>query len=70
MHLSTVLLGTYCGLVAANPHPWMYGVPDFPDLDMEEVITQAGIEVLSEASGAASNTTSTSPNAALPSAVE
>ncbi|KAJ4412745.1 hypothetical protein N0V91_000507 [Didymella pomorum] len=67
MHLSTVLLGTYCSLVAANPHPWMYGVPDFPDLDMEEVITQAGIEVLSEASGAASNTTSTSPNAALPS---
>ena len=70
MHLSTVLLGTYCSLVAANPHPWMYGVPDFPDLDMEEVMTQAGIEVLSEASEAAeaaSNTTSTSPNATLPS---
>lgn len=37
MRYSITLLGTLCGLCVANPHPWMYGVPDFPDLDMEEV---------------------------------
>ncbi|KAF9700862.1 hypothetical protein EKO04_000746 [Ascochyta lentis] len=63
MHLSTVILSVYCGLAAAgNPHPWMYGVPDYPDLDMEEVMTQAGVELLSEA---ASNSTSTASNATL-----
>ncbi|KZM22602.1 uncharacterized protein EKO05_0009561 [Ascochyta rabiei] len=63
MHLSTVLLSVYCGLAAAgNPHPWMYGVPDYPDLDMEEVMTQAGAELLSEA---ASSATSTASNATL-----
>ncbi|KAF2630108.1 hypothetical protein BU25DRAFT_336304 [Macroventuria anomochaeta] len=65
MHLPTVLLSVYFGLAAAgNPHPWMYGVPDYPDLDMEEVMTQAGVELLSEA---ASNATSTASNATLPS---
>ncbi|KAJ8110887.1 hypothetical protein OPT61_g6385 [Boeremia exigua] len=59
MHLSTVLLGASCGLlVAGNPHPWMYGVPDYPDLDMEEVMTQAAVELVSDA---ASNSTSTTP---------
>lgn len=58
MHLSTVLFGVSCGLlVAGNPHPWMYGVPDYPDLDMEEVMTQASVDLVSEA---ASNSTSTS----------
>lgn len=57
MHLPTVLLSVYCGLAAAgNPHPWMYGVPDYPDLDMEEVMTQAGVELLSEAAGSAAST--------------
>ena len=65
MHFPTVLLSVYCGLAAAgNPHPWMYGVPDYPDLNMEEVMTQAGVELLSEA---ASNATSTASNATLPS---
>ncbi|KAL1595533.1 hypothetical protein SLS59_008170 [Nothophoma quercina] len=41
-----------------------YGVPDFPDMVMEEVMTQAGVELLSEA---ASNATSTASNATLPS---
>lgn len=65
MRLPTVLLGVYCGLTSAgNPHPWMYGVPDYPDLDMEEVMTQAGADLISEA---ASNSTSTAANATLPS---
>lgn len=63
MHLPTVVLGLYCGLAAAgNPHPWMYGVPDYPDLDMEEVMTQAGVELMSEA---ASNTASSSSSVSL-----
>ena len=41
-----------------------YGVPDFPDMVMEEVMTEAGVELLSEA---ASNATSTASNATLPS---
>lgn len=62
MHLSTVLLTLAYGLMAAgNPHPWMYGVPDFPDLDMEEVMTQAGVDLVSEA---ASNSTSTTSGGA------
>lgn len=63
MHLSTVVLSVYCSLAAANnPHPWMYGVPDFPDLDMEEVMTQAGVDLISEA---ASNVTSSASDARL-----
>ncbi|KAH6637724.1 hypothetical protein C7974DRAFT_355539 [Boeremia exigua] len=61
MHLSTVLLGAYCGLVAANPHPWMYGVPDFPDLDMQEVMTQAAVDLVTDGAEATTNSTSTAP---------
>ena len=61
MHISTVILGVYCGLaVADNPHPWMYGVPDYPDLDMEEVMTQAGVDLISEAASSAASSTSSS----------
>lgn len=65
MHFPTVLFSISFGLtVAGNPHPWMYGVPDYPDLDMEEVMTQAGVELLSEVASSASSTAS---NATLPS---
>lgn len=44
---SYLVVGTICGLSAAShPHPWMYGVPDFPDLDINEVMTQADIDVM------------------------
>lgn len=44
---STILLaGTLCSLSAANPHPWMYGVPEYPDLDINEVMTQADVDVI------------------------
>jgi hypothetical protein len=59
---STVLLaGVLCGLSAANPHPWMYGVPEFPDLDMAEVMTQADVDVMM-AVGENSTTTESSVN--------
>ncbi|CBX98256.1 hypothetical protein LEMA_P096650.1 [Plenodomus lingam JN3] len=59
-----LVLGTICGITAANPYPWMYGVPDFPDLSMEEVMTQADIDVLmSDAAdnGSTSQTTAQAP---------
>jgi hypothetical protein len=47
MHPSTLLLTAYCGLsAAAGPFPWMYGVPDYPDLDMNEVMTEADVDVM------------------------
>jgi hypothetical protein len=47
MYPHILLLGAYCGLtVAAGPHPWMYGVPDYPDLDINEVMTQADVDVM------------------------
>ncbi|KAF2849332.1 hypothetical protein T440DRAFT_427004 [Plenodomus tracheiphilus IPT5] len=46
MRSSVLILSTICGITAANPHPWMYGVPDFPDLSMEEVMTQADIDLM------------------------
>ncbi|XP_014555003.1 hypothetical protein COCVIDRAFT_103559 [Bipolaris victoriae FI3] len=69
---STVLLaGALCGLSAANPHPWMYGVPEYPDLDMNEVMTQADVDIMmavgeiSAASDSMVNTqSSTAPSSA------
>ncbi|KAH9880018.1 hypothetical protein J1614_002043 [Plenodomus biglobosus] len=46
MRSSVLLLSTICGITTANPYPWMYGVPDFPDLSMEEVMTQADIDLM------------------------
>ncbi|KAI4920359.1 uncharacterized protein J4E92_008578 [Alternaria infectoria] len=46
MRSSIVLLGALCGLSTANPHPWMYGVPEYPDLDMNEVMTQADVDLM------------------------
>jgi hypothetical protein len=63
MHLYLALLSAYCGLSVANPHPWMYGVPDYPDLDMEEVMTQAGAEFMAELA-AQSSTDSTAESVA------
>jgi hypothetical protein len=70
MHSSVLLLGVYCGLsTAANPHPWMYGVPDYPDLDINEIITQADVndlvataEDISTALTTAESTNATSPS--------
>jgi hypothetical protein len=45
MHPSILLLSAYCGLsAAAGPFPWMYGVPDYPDLDMNEMMTEADVD--------------------------
>ena len=63
MHLYLALLSAYCGLSVANPHPWMYGVPDYPDLDMEEVMTQAAADFMAELA-AQSSTDSTTESAA------
>jgi hypothetical protein len=74
MYLSILLLGAYCGCfaAAAGPHPWMYGVPDYPDLDMNEVMTQADVDVMvaavddpTTASTTAQSTNSTSPSATV-----
>ncbi|KAE8831204.1 hypothetical protein HRS9122_08794 [Pyrenophora teres f. teres] len=44
---STLLVGVLCGISAANPHPWMYGVPDYAwDLDMDQVMTQADVDLM------------------------
>ncbi|KAH7378817.1 hypothetical protein BKA66DRAFT_420772 [Pyrenochaeta sp. MPI-SDFR-AT-0127] len=43
MHSLVLLLSAYCGLVAANPHPWMYGVPDFPEIDMDELMAEVDV---------------------------
>ncbi|KAH5629014.1 hypothetical protein HBI23_226470 [Parastagonospora nodorum] len=49
MHSSILLFIAHCGLTAASgsgPYPWMYGVPDFPDLDMNEMMTEADIDTM------------------------
>ncbi|KAH6873021.1 hypothetical protein BKA58DRAFT_313356 [Alternaria rosae] len=56
MRSSIALLGALCGLATANPHPWMYGVPEYPDLDMNEVMTQADVDLMM---AAAENSTDT-----------
>jgi hypothetical protein len=58
MRSSIVLFGALFGLSAANPHPWMYGVPDYPDLDMDEVMTQADVDLMI---AAAENSTNATP---------
>lgn len=58
MYTSALLLGTLCSLSVANPHPWMYGVPDFPDLSMDEVMTQADIDLMMSAASDTSTTVS------------
>ncbi|KAH8727166.1 hypothetical protein GQ44DRAFT_748513 [Phaeosphaeriaceae sp. PMI808] len=71
MHSSLLLLSAYCGLsAAAGPHPWMYGVPDYPDLDMTEMMTEADIDVVVNAAddttvavATVQSTNSTSPSA-------
>ncbi|KAL6709502.1 hypothetical protein ACN47E_001437 [Coniothyrium glycines] len=65
---SSVLLGTLCSLAAANPHPWMYGVPDYPDLDMEEVMTQADIDLMMVAADNSTTITITATNSTTPTA--
>jgi hypothetical protein len=62
MHLYLALVSAYCGLSVANPHPWMYGVPDYPDLDMDEVMTQAAADFMAEM--AAQSSTNTKTNSA------
>lgn len=67
MRSSVVLLSAYCGLVAAaGPHPWMYGVPDYPDLDMDELMADVDAMVAaaedSTVSTKASSTNSNTPN--------
>lgn len=51
MRPSFLLLGTYYGFVAADPHPWMYGVPDYPDMDIKEleVMPQADMDLVNTA---------------------
>ncbi|KAF1828840.1 hypothetical protein BDW02DRAFT_593007 [Decorospora gaudefroyi] len=69
MRSTTWLASAFCGLSAANPHPWMYGVPDYPDLDMNEVMTQADVDLMmaaAESSTSASNTSQTN-NSTTPS---
>jgi hypothetical protein len=71
MYPSILLLSAYCGLsAAAGPHPWMYGVPDYPDLDMSEVMTQADVDVMLAAAedSTLATTTAQSTNATSPSA--
>lgn len=63
MRSSVVLFGAFCGLSTANPHPWMYGVPDYPDLDMNEVMTQADVDLMMAAAVENSTTTSGSEGA-------
>jgi hypothetical protein len=47
MYPRILLLCAYCSLTAAaGPHPWMYGVPDYPDLDINEVMTQADVDLM------------------------
>jgi hypothetical protein len=61
MHPSVLLLSAYCGLsAAAGPFPWMYGVPDYPDLDMNEVMTEADVDLMV---AAAEDTTTASATA-------
>jgi hypothetical protein len=71
MHASLLVLSAYCGLsAAAGPFPWMYGVPDYPDLDMAEMMTQADIEsMVAGAAGDSStgSTTVSSTNSTIPS---
>lgn len=73
MRSSFVLLSAYCGLSAASgsgPYPWMYGVPDYPDLDMNEVMTQADINdvvAVTEGTTTAASTTTQSTNSTSPS---
>lgn len=45
MHSFFLLFGAYCGLSAANPHPWMYGVPDFPEIDMDELMADVDMMI-------------------------
>jgi hypothetical protein len=69
MRSALLLAGAFCGFSAANPHPWMYGVPDYPDLDMNEVMTQADVDLMmatAESSASTSNTTGTT-NSTIPS---
>ncbi|RYN68605.1 hypothetical protein AA0118_g1267 [Alternaria tenuissima] len=63
MRSSVVLFGAFCGLSTANPHPWMYGVPDYPDLDMNEVMTQADVDLMMAAAVENSTTASGSEGA-------
>jgi hypothetical protein len=64
MHSSILLLSAYCGLSAASgPHPWMYGVPDYPELDMNEVMTQADVDVMLAASDNDSTVATTAQSA-------
>jgi hypothetical protein len=73
MRSSILLLSAYCGLSAgggSGPYPWMYGVPDYPDLDMDGLMTQADVndiiaaaEDTTTASATALSTNSTSPSA-------
>jgi hypothetical protein len=66
MRSSNLLFGILCGLTTANPHPWMYGVPEYPDLDMNEVMTQADVDLMMAA--AENSTTTSSSTEALNSA--
>ncbi|KAF1920546.1 hypothetical protein BDU57DRAFT_18030 [Ampelomyces quisqualis] len=71
MHSSIVLLSAYCGLsAAAGPFPWMYGVPDYPNLDMKDVMTEADVDVLLAAAGDTNTAAAAvqSNNSATPSA--
>jgi hypothetical protein len=44
---SILLVGAYCGLsAAAGPFPWMYGVPDYPDLGLDEIMTDADVDTI------------------------
>jgi hypothetical protein len=69
MKSSLLLVGAFCSLSAANPHPWMYGVPDYPDLDMNEVMTQADVELMVEAAASSITTSNTTgpANSTIPS---
>jgi hypothetical protein len=64
---STFLLASaFCSLSAANPHPWMYGVPDYPDLDMNEVMTQADVDLIMAATDSSTSTSNTSTKSTTP----
>ena len=69
MRSTLLLAGAFCGLSAANPHPWMYGVPRYPDMDMDQVMTQADVETMMalDASGNSSSQSGGASNSAGPS---
>jgi hypothetical protein len=64
MHPSVLLLSVYCGLsTAAGPFPWMYGVPDYPDLDINEIMTEADVDLMLAAAEDTTTATTTAQSA-------